>query len=168
MEKTGSGFYLIIPILIKTISNTRRMANNNKHSAQVNIGEWLVPDARLWLAKFHHPKPRSHRRSWTRRSTKLFGRQLQQKSNFNNHRIKINRWYPVNCSVPPPDPRPISSPPTPEWYSNKDPIARSLRPLLCKLVVMDMMIVMVMCLLLNSANWYSGIVQQYETRSALC
>ena len=104
---------------------------------------------RLWLAEFQSQRVRSQGRSCSRKSTKLFW-WLQQKLNYNNHGIKINKWYPVNCSVPPPDPRPISPPPTPDWWPNKEPVTRSSRGLLYKRVAMDMMIVIVMCLFLNS------------------
>ena len=89
--------------------------NNHKHSVQVNILEGLVPDARLWLAQFHHPKHRLRGRSWTKRLTKLFGRRLKCKKMLNNHIIKVNKWYPVDCSVPPPDPRPANIPTTDSW-----------------------------------------------------
>ena len=127
----------------------KKHRNHHKHSVQVNIREELVPDAILWLAKFHHPKPRSHGISCIKRSTKLFGRSLKRKTMINNNKIKVNKWYPVDCSVPPADPGPISPPLTPKWYPNKDPLLRSMRCSFYKHVVMDMLILMVMCLLTN-------------------
>ena len=69
---------------------------------------------------------------------------------FNYNRIKAKQWYPVDWSVPPPDLRPISPSLTPEWYPNKYPLSRSLISSFYKCVAMDMLIVMVMCLLINS------------------
>ena len=52
----------------------KQNGNNHKKSGQVKIGEGLIPDAILWLAKVHHPKSKPRRRSCTRKSTKLFRR----------------------------------------------------------------------------------------------
>ena len=56
-ENGKSGVCLIIPPLIKMISSTRKMETTKNNSVQVNIREGLVPDGRLWLVQFHHPKP---------------------------------------------------------------------------------------------------------------
>ena len=50
----------------------KKNGKNHKQSGQVNIREGLVPDANLWLAEVQHPKTKTHGRSCTRKSTKLF------------------------------------------------------------------------------------------------
>ena len=60
----------------------KKNRNNQKHSVQVNNGEGLVPDARLWLAKFHHPKPRLCGRSCTKRATIFLEEDLSVKQCF--------------------------------------------------------------------------------------
>ena len=114
--------------------------NSNKHSGQVNIGEGLVPDARLWLAEFWSWRFRSQGRSCTRQSTKLFGCQLQQKPSYNSHGIKTNKRYAINCSIPPPEPGPAK-------YRDKGKAFKVF--ILYKHVAMDKMINMVVFLLLN-------------------
>ena len=111
----------------------KKSGNGNKHSHQVNIGEGLISDA--W----------DHKEEF-----ELFGQWFQQNLNYNSHGIKVNKWHPVDCSFPPPNQRPISPPPTPDWWPNMELVTRSPRCSFYKQVAMDIMIVMVMCLLLNS------------------
>ena len=112
----------------------KKNGNHHRNTVQANIGEGLIPDTTLWLAEIDCSDIKQHRRSCTRKSSKRFGRRLQRKSTLHNRGVKGNQWKPVDCTLPPPNPRPISPVPT------TNPAVCTVKHLFYECVGMDVML----------------------------